>query len=113
MNPEARVLLATFSDALASALRTRVRRLVSSEPRLGERIDVHSMDAIGARLYQSRFGNAKLASREEIVNFLREAASEIPDHKFTQRFLFTEWDQIVDAWHLVGFEAYCGVSRLG
>ena len=42
-NPDARVLLTTFSDTLANALRTKLKRLMSSEPRLGERIEVHSM----------------------------------------------------------------------
>jgi hypothetical protein len=112
-NPDARVLLATFSDTLANALRVRLRRLISNEPRLGERIDVHSIDAIGSRLYQSRFGNAKLASSTDIAESLREAASEVPDHKFHQRFLVTEWEQIVDAWQLESLDAYCNVSRLG
>jgi mRNA-degrading endonuclease RelE of RelBE toxin-antitoxin system len=40
MNPDARVLLTTFSDALAGHLQTRLNRLVSNEPRLAERIDV-------------------------------------------------------------------------
>lgn len=112
-NPDARVLLATFSDTLANALRVRLRRLISNEPRLGERIDVHSIDAIGARLYQSRVGNAKLASPADIAESLREAASEIPAHKFHQRFLVTEWEQIVDAWQLDSLDAYRNVSRLG
>jgi superfamily I DNA/RNA helicase len=112
-NPDARVLLATFSDTLANALRVRLRRLISNEPRLGERIDVHSIDAIGIRLYQSRFGNAKLASSTDIAESLRQAASEIPDHKFHQRFLVTEWEQIVDAWQLDSLDAYRNVSRLG
>src|SRR3979490_2965815 len=51
-NPNARVLLTTFSDTLANALRTKLRRLISSEPRLGERLEVHSMNAIGRRLYE-------------------------------------------------------------
>ena len=51
-NPDARVLLTTFSDTLANALRTKLKRLVSSEPRLAERIDVYSLDAIGLRLIQ-------------------------------------------------------------
>ena len=46
-HPDARVLLTTFSDTLANALQTKLRRLVSSEPRLAERIDVHSLNAIG------------------------------------------------------------------
>jgi hypothetical protein len=42
-NPDARVLLATFSETLTNALRMLLRRLINSEPRLGERIDVHSI----------------------------------------------------------------------
>ena len=51
-NPDARVLLTTFSDSLANALKTRLRRLISHEPRLGERLEVHAMNAIGRRLYE-------------------------------------------------------------
>lgn len=49
-HPDSRVLLTTFSDALANALRTRLRRLVSNEPHLAERLEVHALDAIGERL---------------------------------------------------------------
>jgi len=35
-HPDARVLLTTFSDTLANALRTRLRRLLCNEPRLAE-----------------------------------------------------------------------------
>jgi mRNA-degrading endonuclease RelE of RelBE toxin-antitoxin system len=112
-NPEVRVLLTTFSDPLANALRTQLRRLISNEPRLGERIDVHSIDSIGVRLYQSRFGEPKIATRADISEMLRAAAAEVPDHKFRHRFLATEWEQIVDAWQLDSLEAYQNVSRLG
>ncbi len=112
-HPDARVLLTTFSETLANALQTKLRRLLSSELLLGERIDVYSIDAIGIRLYQSRFGKPKLASRKDIVEALKKAAAEIPDHKFNQRFLLTEWEQIVDAWQIDAEEAYANVSRLG
>ena len=52
-NPDSRVLLTTFSDTLADALRTKLRRLISNEPRLGERLEVHAMNAIGERLYRT------------------------------------------------------------
>jgi mRNA-degrading endonuclease RelE of RelBE toxin-antitoxin system len=42
-NPERRVLLTTFSESLAAALRTKLRRLISNEPRLAERLEVHSL----------------------------------------------------------------------
>ncbi len=55
-HPDARLLLTTFSDTLANALRTKLKRLLSSEPRLAERIDVYSLNAIGLRLYRAHVG---------------------------------------------------------
>jgi superfamily I DNA/RNA helicase len=112
-HPDARVLLATFSDTLAHALRTKLRRLIGSEPRLAERIDVHSLDAIGQRLFKAHVGPVQLASRDELLELLRKAAQAVAGHKFSLRFLLTEWEQVVDAWQLAGWEAYRDVARLG
>ena len=43
-NPDARVLLTTFSEPLAKALRTKLRRLIHNEPRLGERLEVYAIE---------------------------------------------------------------------
>jgi superfamily I DNA/RNA helicase/mRNA-degrading endonuclease RelE of RelBE toxin-antitoxin system len=112
-NPESRVLLTTFSDALANALRTRLRRLISNEPRLGERLEVHSMNAIGERLYEQHFGRPKIASRDKIRQFLTEAAQAGSDNKFRLSFIFSEWEDLVDAWQLENWESYRDVIRLG
>lgn len=112
-HPDTRVLLTTFSDTLANALRTQLKRLVSNEPRLAERIDVHSINAIGSRLYKSHFGQAHLATREVIFDLLRESSQEVGNHKFSLHFLYTEWEQVVDAWQLDSWEAYRDVARLG
>lgn len=110
---EARVLLATFSDTLANALRTKLRRLISNEPRLAERIDVHSMNAIGARLYELNFGAVSVVSSDALRDIVKQAASVVPGHKFRLRFLVTEWEHVVDAWQLDSWEAYRDVKRLG
>jgi mRNA-degrading endonuclease RelE of RelBE toxin-antitoxin system len=112
-HPNARVLLTTFSDTLASALLTQLRRLLSNEPRLAERIDVYSLNAIGLRLYRSHVGQATIASRETIRELIRDAASAVSGHKFGLRFLLTEWDHIVDAWQLGSWEEYRDAPRLG
>jgi len=112
-NPDARVLLSTFSDTLASALRTKLRRLLASEPRLGERIDVCSLDAIGTRLYKAHVGPLALASSETVRTLLADAARTVPGHKFGPHFLRTEWEQVVDAWQLGTWEEYRDVARLG
>ena len=112
-NPEARVLLTTFSDTLAAALHTKLRRLIGNEPRLGERLEVHAMNAIGRRLYELHFGRAQVVSRETLRRFLAEAAATVKDHKFSLHFLLSEWEQVVDAWQLESWEAYRDVTRLG
>ena len=112
-NPEARVLLTTFSGILASALSTKLRQLISNEPRLGERIEVHAINTISRRLYRLHFGRPQIASRAIIRQLLEEAAGEGDDHMFSSHFLMTEWEQVVDAWQLETWEAYRDVRRLG
>jgi len=112
-NPDARVLLTTFSDALASALQTLLNRLLAHEPKLAERIDVYSLSAIGQRLYKMHVGPAMLTSRDVTRKLLRDASQAIAGHKFSQQFLVSEWEQVVDAWQLDGWEAYRDVARLG
>ena len=113
IHPEARVLLATFSDTLANALRTKLKRLIGSEPRLGERIDVWSMDALGLRLYKSQCGPVNLAGKDAVRQLLGEASKAVGGHKLTLQFLLTEWEQVVDAWQLETWESYRDVARLG
>lgn len=112
-NPDSRVLLATFTDALANALQTLRNRLLTSEPRLAERIDVYSLSAIGQRLYRMNIGQPALAPQGVIERLVQFAAEVVPGHKFTQQFLLSEWEQVVDAWQLDSWEAYRDVARLG
>lgn len=110
---EGRVLLATYSEPLAHALSTRLRRLISNEPRLGERIDVASVPAVGARLYRSLVGPLKLADRDAVVTAVKSAAATVGEVRFSSAFLLSEWDQVVDAWQLASWEEYRGIVRLG
>ncbi len=112
-NPDARVLLTTFSDTLAKALHTKLKRLLGSEPRLAERIDVLSLNAIGQRLYKAQDGPVTLASRDAVRKMLNDASQAVGAHKFSLHFLVTEWAQIVDAWQLASWDDYRDVTRLG
>lgn len=110
---DSRVLLTTFSDTLANALETKLRRLISNEPRLGDRLEVHSMTAIGERLYEAHWGKPKVATRPQIRQFLADATKAVPGLKSSQRFMLGEWDDLVDAWQLKSWNAYKDVKRLG
>jgi len=110
---DARVLLTTFSPALADALRARVVRLIANEPTIAERLEVHAMADIGRRLYQAHFGRPDLVSPDRVRELLLQAAAEVEDLRFSLRFLWTEWSRVVDAWQLAGWEQYRDVPRLG
>jgi superfamily I DNA/RNA helicase/mRNA-degrading endonuclease RelE of RelBE toxin-antitoxin system len=112
-HPQARVLLATFSEPLANALRAKLRLLLTNEPRLGERIEVYSMDGIGRRLYELNIGKLKIATGAQIAELLRQASKDAGEHKFSLRFLTMEWEQVVDGWQLDSWEEYRDVNRLG
>ncbi len=110
---DARVLLTTFSDTLANALRLRLRLLIGNQPRLAERLEVQSLPAIARRLYEVHFGKVNLASDAALREILRYAAASAPPNRFTPNFLRTEWTTVVDAWQLDSWEAYRDVRRLG
>ena len=112
-DPGARVLLMTFSEALANALRIKLRRLISNEPRLGERLEVQAIDELGVRLYEARVGQARIVSREQIQQLIGDAAAGLDALRFSERFLLGEWDDVVDAWQIQSWEEYRDVRRLG
>jgi hypothetical protein len=112
-HPEARVLLTTFSKALANALKARLQYLIGNEPEVAERIEVHPVSGIAYAMYSAAFGQPNIASSALVRELLRQAAAQIGGQRFTERFLLGEWSDVVDAWQLKSWEAYRDVARLG
>jgi superfamily I DNA/RNA helicase len=110
---DARVLLTTFSDPLADALRVRLHRLIHHQPMLAERLEVHSLDSIAQRIGRARFGKLNLATDAQIKTLLADAAQNVTESRFTPNFLWDEWSNVVDAWQLKSWEEYRDVQRLG
>jgi hypothetical protein len=113
-NPDARVLLTTFSSTLAHALHARVRRLIGNTPLLGERIDVVSLDDLGQRLYRFAFGKPTVATSDWLRGAIEAALARSPSSaKLSTSFLVSEWREIVDAWQLSSLASYREFKRLG
>lgn len=112
-HPDARVLLTTFSDTLANALRSKLRRLISHQPGLAERLEVQTLNAIAERLYRAQGQPQHIITREQIHQQLLAVIQNHPALKLTPRFLFGEWEEVVDAWQLHTWEDYRNVKRLG
>lgn len=112
-HPESRILLTTFSEALAYLLRVKLNRLIGNEPRVAERIETYAIEVIGARLFQMHFGNRQIVSEQQVADLVLEASAEQSDHGFTDAFVLTEWRTVVDEWQLRTWEDYRDVVRVG
>ena len=113
-DPHATVLLATFSKVLAAALRLKLGRLVDPEGDVARRITIGHIDGIGHQLYEGAFGRKpNIASPAQIEAALRQAAADLGETRFSERFLLNEWRDVVDAWQIRDWETYRDVPRMG
>jgi len=112
-HPKARILLTTFSPALANALRIKLQRLAGNEPEVISRIQVGAIQDIAHDLYTQAFGEPRILPPEQVRSHLDAIAHKQPDRRFTESFLWNEWKDVVDAWQLDTWEAYRDVPRLG
>jgi hypothetical protein len=112
-NPDARILLTTFSKILANSLKVKLRRLISNEPHLAERIEIQPINEVGIRLYKANIGPTDIISTTDLLKIIKTASDNILAHKFSLAFLLSEWQEVVDAWQLKTWSAYKDVKRLG
>jgi hypothetical protein len=112
-SPDARVLLATFSDPLAASLATKVRLLAGPETGVIPRIRVASLPGVAAELFELATGRrAHVAKDDQILRALEKAAEE-SGLAAKLNFLRSEWAHVVDAWQVSDAREYLGVPRLG
>jgi mRNA-degrading endonuclease RelE of RelBE toxin-antitoxin system len=112
--PNARVLLTTFSEPLAFALERKLQILAGERSDVVPRITVASFDGIARELYQLvKGGKPALASDDLLRQLLVKAGEARGSPAITERFLVSEWTHVVDAWQLKSAEAYANVPRLG
>lgn len=109
-NPHARVLLTTFSEPLADALRRRVD-VLTNETSFVSRLTVAPCDAIAVELYEAAFGHRPRVATEGQIRAALTKAGE--GSAFNERFLFAEWTFVFDAWQVEDAAAYAAVPRLG
>jgi len=112
LNPDARILLTTFSPMLASSLEERVRVLAAGEPRIPERIETGALDEVAQRLYRTWIANRTLATNEDIRAVV-EALPATAVSSFRPSFLETEWTEVADVRGAETFDEYRSAERLG
>lgn len=111
---QARLLLTTFSLPLANALEGKLRLLTGTEKGIVPRVTVLPFRGVASDLFTLAFGHhPRAASDEQVRGALKAAAAELRVTTFTQRFLVSEWLNVVDAWQVSDTAVYQNVPRLG
>lgn len=113
-DPDARLLLTTFSLPLANALEGKLRILAGIDKGVVPRASILPFRGVASDLFTLAFGHhPRPASDDQVRAALSKAASDLGVTSFTQRFLVSEWLNVVDAWQVADLAAYQIVPRLG
>jgi len=81
-NANARILLTTFSKALANALKLKLDHLAGIEPAIVDRITVQPISGVGYDLYAKWFGQPNIASATQVQTLLAQAADAGEGERF-------------------------------
>jgi hypothetical protein len=111
-NANAKILLASFSQPLADALAKKLLVLAPETGGIVPRITTASFKGIAEQMHQLEFGvRPRIASEVVLRDRLRAAAADLKG--FSERFLLSEWTNVVDAWGLNSLDDYSTVQRMG
>jgi hypothetical protein len=106
-----RVLLTTFSKALAGRLADGMDTLLGPASDARTRVEVANLHAY-AYGHVSRLERPALADGATIDGLIRAARSDL-DASYDHNFLRSEWDNVVDFWGISSFEEYRDIPRGG
>lgn len=113
-SPNARVLLASFSQPLADALAKKLLVLAPETGGVVPRVITASFQGIAEQMFQLEHGaRPRIASDVVLRDRLREAAAAAKLKGFSERFLLSEWTNVIDGWGLASLDAYSTVQRMG
>lgn len=113
-SPAARILLASFSQPLADAMAKKLLVLAPETGGIVPRITTASFRGIAEQMHQLEHGvRPRIASEAVLRERLAEAAKAAQLKGFSDRFLLSEWTNVVDAWGITTLDAYATVQRMG
>lgn len=113
-DPDARVLLTTFSRPLADSLAGKLATLVGEGSSLLDRVTIGAFDDIASELLTLSAGRHPNKVADDVLrSMLQKAAEEAEVTEVTPQFLFSEWTHVIDAWQIDSAEAYGAVPRMG
>ncbi|SDE37118.1 Part of AAA domain-containing protein [Streptomyces griseoaurantiacus] len=112
-SPEGRVLLTTYTNALAAGLREMLGLLLDGDEELLARVDVTTVDAYAHGVVRARSASVPKPIGDREQRQLWEKTVKQLGSPFTARFLAQEYRHVVLGQDLRDLDAYLGASRRG
>ncbi|CAL9342366.1 ATP-dependent DNA helicase Rep [Streptomyces sp. enrichment culture] len=110
---DGRVLLTTYTNALAAGLREMLGLLLDEDERLLARVDVTTVDAYANGVVRAKSAAAPRPIGDREQRQLWEKAVRQLDLPFTAQFLAQEYRHVILGQNLRCLDAYLGASRRG
>lgn len=115
-DPEARILVTTFTKTLAQSLRERLE--LRFGPLQGTSVEVNHLHSLATQIV-SEYIPISIAEERGIQTLINEYCSRFANRGamdprlLTDSFLFNEWKLIIDAWNVRTLEQYLATERIG
>ncbi|MFI8288212.1 UvrD-helicase domain-containing protein [Streptomyces sp. NPDC085614] len=110
---DCRILLTTYTNALATGLREMLGLLLDEDQKLLSRVDVTTVDACASSIVRTYSAAAPKPIGDREQRQLWEKAVKQLDLPFTAQFLAQEYRHVVLGQNLRDLDAYLGASRRG
>lgn len=113
LRPNKKILLATFTKTLAAALKQKLEILLANDFSAQEKIDVLHLEGLAFSHLKRSGKQPNIASKMQLVNFLRRASMTAQVTDYQDGFLLSEWENVIDAWGVQTLQDYLNLSRVG
>ncbi|MET9131436.1 UvrD-helicase domain-containing protein [Streptomyces antibioticus] len=110
---DSRILLTTYTNALAAGLREMLGLLLDEDEKLLARVDVTTVDALANGVVRAHSAGVPKPVGDREQRQLWEKVVRQLDLAFTDRFLAQEYRHVVLGQNLRDLDAYLGASRRG
>ena len=112
-NLEKNILLCTFTKTLASALKQKLDILLGQDEAALDKIDVMHLEGVAFAHLKRNGRQPNIASKTQLLNFLRRSAQSVQITNYENGFLLSEWENVIDDWGIETLEDYTNLSRVG
>lgn len=107
-----RLFLTTFNKALAYKLSEGMDMLLGADSDARGRVTVTNLHAYAVQVLSEAGTRVDVVKDDAIKGWIAEARGDL-DASWTDGFLFSEWEAVIDYWGLRSFADYRAVARSG